>query len=227
MRYRSPAQMPASSPPAPPRISTITFLSSLGSRSTIASRISSSRRSIRSRASLSSARISGSSPSASSSSAPSASETASRHSSASFAAGASWLKARPASAKRCRSPITSGSDICACASEKRASICSTRDSIIESISLTAGLPPPGPPASGRDLDPYAVFRRRRARVLDRQHRLQRNDRDLDLLVVGLAGRELLQLHARPDDQLDPGLAAIAAGPLDYLEGEAGGQRAAH
>ena len=52
MRYRSPAQIAASSPPAPPLISTITFLSSLGSRSTIASRISSSSVSIRARATL-------------------------------------------------------------------------------------------------------------------------------------------------------------------------------
>ena len=42
MRNRSPANRPASSPPAPPRTSTITFLSSLGSGSTMARRISSS-----------------------------------------------------------------------------------------------------------------------------------------------------------------------------------------
>ena len=95
----SPAHRPASSPPAPARISTITSFSSLGSRSTIESRISSPSSSIRARADSISARSSGSSPpSASISSAPSASDLACRHSSASFAADESWLKRRPASA---------------------------------------------------------------------------------------------------------------------------------
>ena len=47
MRKTSPAHRPASSPPAPPWISMMTFLSSLGSRSTIARRISSSSSSTR------------------------------------------------------------------------------------------------------------------------------------------------------------------------------------
>ena len=69
-------------------ISTITFLSSFGSGSTMARRISSSSSSIRSRVARSSSRSSASSaPSSISSCAPSVSETARRHSSASLAAG--------------------------------------------------------------------------------------------------------------------------------------------
>jgi hypothetical protein len=129
IRNTSPAQMPASSPPAPPRISTMTFLSSLGSRSTMARRISSSRRSISARAAPSIPRTSGSSPSASISRAPASSSTARRHRSASLAAGSSCRKLRPAAAARRRSLKMSGSDISFCASAKRASICSTSCSI--------------------------------------------------------------------------------------------------
>src|SRR5215210_3219137 len=130
MRNRSPAHSPASSPPAPPWISTMTSLSSLGSRSTIATRISSSSSPRRSRERVSSSRSSGSSPSsASSSSAPAASSVARRHSSASFAAGSSRLYSRPTSAKRLRSPMTSGSVIARESSAKRDSIWLTRDSI--------------------------------------------------------------------------------------------------
>ena len=35
-----------------------------------------------------------------------------------------------------------------------------------------------------------------ARVLDREHGLQRGDRDRELVEVGLARGQLLQLHAR-------------------------------
>ena len=130
IRNRSPAHRPASSPPVPARISTITFLASLGSASTIASRISSSISASRDRAVSSISRTSGSSPSASISCAPASSSTVRRHSSASLCATSSWLYSRPAAARRLRSPITSGSDICACTSAWRASICSTSDSII-------------------------------------------------------------------------------------------------
>src|SRR6201999_657906 len=125
---------------------------------------------IRSRAAVSIARTSVSSSSASSSSAPSASDTASRHSSASLAAGASWLNRRPASAKRRRSEITSGSDICACASWKRASICSTSDSITQSI-------------LGHDLEAQKLLG---VRVLDGEHGLEGGHGDRELLQVGLA-----------------------------------------
>ena len=61
-------------------------------------------------------------------------------------------------------------------------------------------------------------------ILDLEDRVHRGDRDGELVEVGLAGRELLQLHARPHQILDPALAAIAAGELDDLEREAGDQR---
>ena len=66
---RSPANRAASSPPVPARISTITFLSSFGSRSTIARRISSASSSSRAGASATTAFSSASSPSSASSSA--------------------------------------------------------------------------------------------------------------------------------------------------------------
>src|SRR3954467_9951598 len=78
----------------------MTFLSSLGSGSTIASRISSSSSSILASEVFSSSRNSGSSPSASSSRAPAASSEACRHSSASLAAGPSPRDPRPPSARQ-------------------------------------------------------------------------------------------------------------------------------
>ena len=49
-------------------------------------------------------------------------------------------------------------------------------------------------------------------------------RDRALVEVRLAGGQLLQLHPRPHDGLDPALAAVAPGPLDDLERQAGDQR---
>ena len=63
-----------------------------------------------------------------------------------------------------------------------------------------------------------------ARVLDREHRLHRRDRDGELVEVGLAGRELLQLQAGPHHGPHPAPAAVAPGELDDLEGDAGDQR---
>ena len=53
--------------------------------------------------------------------------------------GGELVERRPASAKRWRSPITSGSAICACTSAWRASICSTSDSIMPGGGLLLAL----------------------------------------------------------------------------------------
>ena len=73
----------------------MTFLSSLGSRSTIARRISCSMRSISARAAPSISRTSASSPSSSISRAPASSSTARRHSSASLAADLELAEVAP------------------------------------------------------------------------------------------------------------------------------------
>src|SRR5207302_355003 len=126
-------------PPAPGRISMITFFESLGSRSTIARRISSSSDSIRWREDSSNDRSSGSSPSSASSSlAPSRSSTARRYSVARRAAGSSSR--------------------------------------------------------------------------------------YELLEVGLAGGEPLELEPGIHDRLDPVLAPVAPRPLDHLERQSGDQR---
>src|SRR4051812_46565264 len=215
MRETSAAHSPASSPPAPARISTMTFLSSLGSRRTIARRISSSRRSISARAVASISRASGSSASSSNSRAPASSSTARRHSSASLAAGSSWRYVRPATAARLRSPKISGSDISRCASAKRASICSTSCSITASRVVQA---------LRDDLHADAVVLAGVARALDGEDRLQRGDRDGELREVGLAGREELELEPGQHDSAHPALGAVAPEPLDDLERQAGDER---
>src|SRR3954447_12191396 len=195
----------------------MTSLSSLGSRSTIASRISSSSSARRSRAVVSISRSSGSSPSsASSSCAPAASSVAWRHSSASFAAGSRRRYSRPTSAYRWRSPITSGSDMACDSSVKRASICPT------SPSITAARV--SPPDLGDDLDADELLGGVLARRLDREHRVHGGDRDGELLVVRLTRGELLQHQAGPHDRADPALAPVAPRELDDLERDAGDER---
>src|SRR5581483_1300937 len=183
--------MPASSPPAPGRISTITFLSSLGSRSTIARRISSSRWSSRSREDSINARSSGSSPSsASSSRAPSRSSALRRYSAASLAAGSSSRYALLAARNRSRSAITAGSESSSCNPPKRASIWETNSSIIV-FETRCGL---GQKSLSHYLETQQVLGAQFTRTLDRQHALKRGDRHRELIEVGLARGEPLELH---------------------------------
>src|SRR5688572_19712112 len=107
--------------------------------------------------------------------------------------------------------MTSGSDICCCTSAWRASICSTKDSITPPSLGCA------PSPLGGDFDSDEILVGRGPRVLEREHGLHRCDGDGQLLVVGLAGRELLEHHPGRHQRLDPGLAAVLAGPLDDLE----------
>src|SRR2546421_3489784 len=215
MRYRSPANRPASSPPVPARTSTITSLSSFGSGSTMASRISSSSSPRRSSEVRSSSRNSGSSPSSFRiSRAPAASSAAFRYSAASTCAGSSAWYARPTSAYRARSPITSGSVICFERSSKRSSICSTSRSIMRS---RLG-------ALGDDLHADSLLVRRLVGVFDREDRLERDDRNLELREIRLARGELLELHSGRHEDLRPSLVALLAEQLDELEREPGDQR---
>ena len=70
----------------------------------------------------------------------------------------------------------------------------------------------------------AVLLARLERVLNREHRLEGGDRDRELGQVGLPGGEALELHARPHQHPGPRLGAVAAEPLDQLEGEPSHQR---
>src|SRR5947209_3981011 len=78
--------------------------------------------------------------------------------------------------------------------------------------------------SGDDFHANPVLVGRFGRVLHFQDRVQRRDRHRELAQVGLARRELLELHARPHRDLRPPLVALAAEELDDLEGEAGDER---
>ena len=55
-------------------------------------------------------------------------------------------------------------------------------------------------------------------------RLERGDRHRELVEVGLAGGQALELQAGVHDGLDPAPAAVAPGPLDHLERQSGDQR---
>src|SRR5688500_1619518 len=61
-------------------------------------------------------------------------------------------------------------------------------------------------------------------VLDGEHGLEGRDRDRELREVGLAGRQPLELDARPHEDLRPALVAVLAEPLDQLEREPGDER---
>src|SRR3954447_18380189 len=199
----------------------MTSLSSLGSRSTMATRISSSSSPRRARERCSSSRSSGSSPSsASSSCAPAGSSVPRPPPPPSFAAGSRRRYSRPTSAKRLRSPITSGSLIARDSSAKRLSIWLTRDSI------TAPRVPPaaGRAASGDDFDADHLVGGVRAGLLDGEHGLHRRDRDRELRELGLARGELLQHQPGPHHGPDPRLAAVAPGELDDLERDARDER---
>ena len=112
-----------------------------------------------------------------------------------------------------RSPITSGSDICACASAKRASICSTSDSIMARSESRRRPPCRRGPRRTRRAGP-----RRRARPPARRSRPRAASRS-GSRVVSFCSCMPGQMIS-----LDPALAAVAAGELDDLEGEAGDQR---
>src|SRR4051794_183866 len=106
--------------------------------------------------------------------------------------------------------MTVGSDICSDTSAYRASICSTSDSITRS-------------SLGHHFHADLVLVGRGAGILDLEHRVHRGDRDGELVEVGLARGELLELHARPHQPPDPAATAVAARELDDLEREAGDQ----
>src|SRR3954470_18216684 len=75
-----------------------------------------------------------------------------------------------------------------------------------------------------DFHPDAILLGRGVGVLDREHGLQRRDRDGELREVGLARGELLELHPGPHEDLRPALVALLAEQLDQLEREARHQR---
>ncbi len=56
---------------------------------------------------------------------------------------------------------------------------------------------------GNDLDAEQVGRRELARALQREHGLERRDRHLELVEVGLAGSQQLQLQSWPHDRPNP------------------------
>src|SRR5215217_3697172 len=78
---------------------------------------------------------------------------------------------------------------------------------------------PRPDASLRD-DLDRLLALRFVRVLDGQDGLQSADRYLELVLVGLAGGEVLEHQPRPHHRSDPALVAVLAGPLDHFVGEA-------
>ena len=80
------------------------------------------------------------------------------------------------------------------------------------------------PLCGDDFHAHALLLGGGQRVLDGEHGLHRGDGDGELVEVGLARRQQLQLHARPHDRPDPPVAAVLAGELDHLERDAGDQR---
>src|SRR4051812_16310492 len=84
--------------------------------------------------------------------------------------------------------------------------------------ISAGSSPSG---SGDDFDPEEVIGGDLTRALDGEHRLERGDRHRELLVVGRARRQLLELESGPHDPADPALLAVAARPLDDLERDPG------
>src|SRR6478672_10625178 len=75
-----------------------------------------------------------------------------------------------------------------------------------------------------DLDADQIFGRLFARRLVSEDGLEGGDRDRELLEIGLAGGELLQLHAGPHEDLHPAPAAVLAGELDDLERDPGDER---
>src|SRR5919112_2151763 len=226
MRNRSPAHSPASSPPAPPWISTMTSLSSLGSRSTIAIRISSSSSARRSRECWRGSRSSGSSPSSASSSwAPATSSVVRRHSSASLAAGSSRRYSRPVSANRLRSPMTSGSVIARESSAKRDSIWLTRDSITAAPRVPPGRRDRSSEAAGvgePPQEPLRLLATRRPEQLGGRAALEDRPVVQEAHLVGDVAREA---HLVRGDEHRHALGLELAHQVEHLADELGVERA--
>src|SRR4051794_3066988 len=72
------------------------------------------------------------------------------------------------------------------------------------------------PELRHDFDADEVLGGVLARGLDGEDGVHRGDRDGELVEVGLAGGELLELEAGPHDRADPALAAVVPGAHCYI-----------